>query len=488
MPKRRRSQKVLQPEKKSKQQRPRTVDDTIESVASGRASILSNDEPNSSSDGDIDIDTERSQEIEQLRLDIKSMNEKIQQQNEIIATMNTQLDFVLSLLGVCDGSVPGNTSTTTTASQATIVPHPSKATDSNSIDPTGNWPSLPAPVGSLGQQLNRGKRGGGDRDRGSTMHKMASSFRDTVADVIHREQQAVKNKAKNFIVSGLPISQAVSDEQRAAEICQRDLDITLDIRFCRRLGKENAERDQKLLVVTADSGQASLVISTARLLRKSPELVVKHQVYINPDHTKAEARAAYESRQRRRQDKQAGVWYPSQTAVGRPADDPCSRFDFDASASWPGNTTQGAGCHPAANFTPSALRTFSSTSTSVTGGSNNCAIQTTCDGALPTSLASSSGAGCGDAIHRPSTGGVDDPAVGGSARPGPRTSGVAAAPATEQAGPSAVRSATTSTISTTPMSDYVGSDSTRSGLDVNAPTFVQLQPSESTSSAAMPMA
>ena len=98
MPKRRRAQKVLQPEKKSKQQKPPTVDDTIQSVASGRVSILSDDESFISSDGDIN--TERSQELDQLRLDIKSMNEKIQQQNEIIATMNTQLDFVLSLLGV----------------------------------------------------------------------------------------------------------------------------------------------------------------------------------------------------------------------------------------------------------------------------------------------------------------------------------------------------------------------------------------------------
>jgi hypothetical protein len=326
------------------------------------------------------------------------------------------------------------------------------------------------------------------------MQKMASSFRDTVADVIHKEQQAVKNKAKNFIVSGLPISQAVSDGQRVAEICQRDLGITLDIRFCLRLGRENAERNQKLLIVTADSGQASLVISTARLLRKSPEPVVRQQVYINPDLTKAEARAAYESRQRRRQDKQAGVWYPSQTTTGRPAADPGSRFDFDASASWPENTARRAGGRAAANSTPAAPRTFpqvfmSSTSTSVTGGSDNCAIRTTRttrDGVLPTLLASSSGADCGDAAaavatHRPSTGGVDGPTVGGPALPGSRSSGVVTAPDTEQAGPPAVCSDTASTIPTTPMSDCAGSDAARSGLDVNAPTFVQLQPSGSAS-------
>jgi len=96
-----------------------------------------------------------------------------------------------------------------------------------------------------------------------------------------------------------------------------------------------------------------------------------------------------------------------------------------------------------------------------------------------------SGAGCGDAVaavavHRPST--------DGSAVTGSRLSGVAAAPETVLSGPSALYSVTASTVSPTPMSDCAGADAVGSGLDVNAPTFVQLRPPQSTSTADTPVA
>ena len=51
-------------------------------------------------------------------------------------------------------------------------------------------------------------------------------------------------------------------------------------------------------------------------------------MFINADLTKAESKAAYESRQRRREAKQAGIWYPSSTIPGRDADTLSFGFDF----------------------------------------------------------------------------------------------------------------------------------------------------------------
>ena len=70
------------------------------------------------------------------------------------------------------------------------------------------------------------------------------------------------------------------------------------IRSCHQLGSRVEGKVQPILVSLHIADEAASVISKAKQLRKSADLLVKRQVYINPDLTKSAA--AYELRCQRR--------------------------------------------------------------------------------------------------------------------------------------------------------------------------------------------
>ena len=298
-----------QPEKRSKQQKSADAVDPMAADLVPSPSPLSQTS-STFSDVGADFSVDEFLEIEQLKLDVKSLKDVTQKQQETITLLSTQLDFVLSLLGVSDG---------TTHSNLLDKSQPPNAT--NDIEQTASWPPLPNPAHPLSDWQTR------VAGNSSAIQAIKTNFRTTVISAVYQEQQFVRSKARNFIISGVPKSQTITDEERVSEICRRDLRVTPDIKQCKRLGLEMPGREQKLLVITANENQASSVISKAKLLRQSSELLIRKQVFINADLTKAESKAAYESRQRRREAKQAGIWYPSSTIPGRDVD--TVRFGFD---------------------------------------------------------------------------------------------------------------------------------------------------------------
>ena len=305
--------KSSQPEKRSKQQKSA---DAVDPVASGLVPSPSSQTFSTYSDVSADFSADEFLEIEQLKIDVKSLRDVIHKQQETITLLGTQLDFVMSLLGVSEGTTHSN-------------PIPDKSQPSvvtNDIEQTASWPPLPNPARPLSDWQTR------VTGKSSAIQALQANFRTTVASVVYREQQVVRSKARNFIISGLPKSQAMTDEERVSEICRRDLRVTPDIKKCQRLGLEMPGQEQKLLVITANENQASSVISRAKFLRESSELLIRKQVFINADLTKAESKAAFESRQRRREAKQAGIWYPSSTIPGRDADTLSFGFDFGTGA------------------------------------------------------------------------------------------------------------------------------------------------------------
>ena len=266
------------------------------------------------SDVGADFSVDEFLEIEQLKSDVKSLNDVIHKQQETITLLGTQLNFVMSMLGVSDGTL-----------HSYFMPDKSQPSNvTNDITEAASWPTLPNPARPLSDWQTQ------VTGKGSAIKAMKANFRTTVVSAVYHEQQAVRSKARNFIISGLPKSQTMTDEERVFEICRRDLRVTPDIKQCRRLGLEMPGREQKLLVITANENQASSVIARAKFLRQSSELLIRKQAFINADLTKAESKAAYESRQRRREAKQAGIWYPSSTIPGRDADTSSFGFDFGA--------------------------------------------------------------------------------------------------------------------------------------------------------------
>ena len=70
---------------------------------------------------------------------------------------------------------------------------------------------------------------------------------------------------------------------------------------CKRLGTVRVGRIQRLLVTVETVEQATAVTDAAKKLRHSPNSEIRDKIFINPDLTLAEQRAAYEVRCRRRQ-------------------------------------------------------------------------------------------------------------------------------------------------------------------------------------------
>jgi len=107
------------------------------------------------------------------------------------------------------------------------------------------------------------------------------------------------------VISGLLecIDDSVSDEAIFTQFCEDNLTVkpSLDKAGCRRLGRVIPDgQPRRLLVHLRTEDSAAALLSSGRLLRQSSNQQVR-AVYVNPDLSPAEAKLAYENRQRRRE-------------------------------------------------------------------------------------------------------------------------------------------------------------------------------------------
>ena len=102
-------------------------------------------------------------------------------------------------------------------------------------------------------------------------------------------------------MSGLAQRADCSDQVIFQELCQTELNLTVSVRSTKRLGTSISGRIQPLLVVLPTTSLADEILIHAKELRKSRSNDIKSNVYINPNLTRLEARAAYEQRCRRRE-------------------------------------------------------------------------------------------------------------------------------------------------------------------------------------------
>ena len=123
----------------------------------------------------------------------------------------------------------------------------------------------------------------------------------SVVAAMYVDNQRRQNRATNFILSGLPVSNTRPDQNAVADLCRREFREDPDIVHCKRLGKLSPNRIQPLLVVLKTAAQAVRFISLAKKLRQSTDPVTKNGIYIAANLTKAEAQAAYVVRCERRQ-------------------------------------------------------------------------------------------------------------------------------------------------------------------------------------------
>ena len=134
----------------------------------------------------------------------------------------------------------------------------------------------------------------------TNLRTVQNNFRDAVVAAVYVDQRRSEQRANSFIVTGILESPSHSDKKTVFELCASELGIEVDIIACKRLGRVQSERRRPILVVCKSADCVADVLACAKLLRNSVDPEVKRMVYINPNLTKAEARAAYELRRERR--------------------------------------------------------------------------------------------------------------------------------------------------------------------------------------------
>jgi hypothetical protein len=122
-----------------------------------------------------------------------------------------------------------------------------------------------------------------------------------VVAAVYVDNQRRANRVTNFVVTGLPQSSFITDEQAVRDLCSVEFNETADVVHSKRLGKPTPGRIQPLLVVLRTAEQAMRIVSAAKQLRNSTNSITKQQIYIAANLTKAESRAAYELRCQRRE-------------------------------------------------------------------------------------------------------------------------------------------------------------------------------------------
>lgn len=106
-----------------------------------------------------------------------------------------------------------------------------------------------------------------------------------------------------LIVSGLEPTADKPDSELFSAMFQDEFDIKPDIFKTNRLGKNNQPegKTKPFLVILREVTQVQKLLACARPLRRSTDAATRYRVFINPNLTKAEAEAAYQLREKRRQ-------------------------------------------------------------------------------------------------------------------------------------------------------------------------------------------
>ena len=132
----------------------------------------------------------------------------------------------------------------------------------------------------------------------------SKEIRGGVLTAVHGELMSKDARRRNVVIRCLPSKPGVSDTALVDELVETEFGFTPLIARTRRLGRVVSGRVQPIPVTYADDKDAEYLVDHARLLRYSNNTSVRQSVYINRDMTRAEAHAAFDCRNQRRQSSQ----------------------------------------------------------------------------------------------------------------------------------------------------------------------------------------
>jgi hypothetical protein len=218
--------------------------------------------------------------------DISALRQLVNSQQCVINKLLSRMNFVLSFLGISEADVDAemNNDGSRPLADADVPSMPSG--DSNGQD-TANKVNADCELWSA--VVSKRQR-----------HHGVHTLQQSVVAAVYVDQSIKKRREASLIVSGLAPKETMPDMELFANLCTTELQVQPDIISAKRLGHLQAGKIQPILVHLKQADQAKKLISKAKLLRRSSNSVVREQVFINPNLTKAEAAAAYQIREQRR--------------------------------------------------------------------------------------------------------------------------------------------------------------------------------------------
>lgn len=221
------------------------------------------------------------QQLALLRAEVKC-------QQNTIESLQTQLTFVLSLLGIAEQdvqpitSVSGSNSNTSGSSGSSMPTNTvCHAEATATVADKSLWSTVVAK-----QQKTQ---------------KCTNNFQQSLIAAVYCDQSERKRRESSLIVSGITEGLHQPDSETFTKLCQDEFGIQPDIVSTRRLGHVHLNKPRPLLISMRTPSQAQQLITQAKQLRRSQNQLVRDNVYINRNQTKAEAEAAYQLRVQRRQ-------------------------------------------------------------------------------------------------------------------------------------------------------------------------------------------
>lgn len=221
---------------------------------------------------------------------IEMLSVTVAQQDQVIQTLMKQLNFVLSFLDIHDNDTP---------STIANISLPSERVAGAEITPA-NEESAPVTREICDENAPRTFAQVVQQAVRSITQTHTASDRDNAVTAMYVEQINKERRANSFVISGLMAVDSKSDNDIVKQLCEEEFGLSVDVLTSKRIGRLTSADPRNLLVYIRSRDQAQTIVQRARRLRKSANVSTRAHVFINPNLTKAEAKAQYQLRQRRR--------------------------------------------------------------------------------------------------------------------------------------------------------------------------------------------
>jgi hypothetical protein len=219
----------------------------------------------------------------------------VEQQRELISKLSVQLNFVLSYLDISVTEASSEPPAARTPSDAELEAE--TAINTTQKDAPALSAMLRPPVKSFADVVRQ-------TVTAASQEMKINSSQEYMA-AMYVEQANKARRANSFVVAGLQVSSQQTDNQLVELLCRDEFGLEVKALSCKRIGRRVADKPRNLLVYVQSNQQAQEIVGLAKTLRRSTNVAVRTGVFINPNLTKAEAKAQFEMRQKRRQ--QIGV-------------------------------------------------------------------------------------------------------------------------------------------------------------------------------------